>query len=356
MYGSESDLSGPQALSRVVTAVLAALAVMCASGCLGSSSSSTAPSESAATSTGLRPPVVDVARAAVKYIRVPRGPHAVATGDHAVWISTSAGVARLDPSTGAVDRVIRIPNHSEWDDLTYGGGAVWYLEATGVITRVNPTTLRPVLHNGFGDDPDLKGRNAETWSRIAATSEGVCVGRLASGSRMAVLCFDPLLRRYWLEQGGPYPLVAGPRSKVLAGGASVTEINLRSRAVRVLPLEGVASVTALVAGPSGLWAAIEPQGAHHTAEVWHIMGGQTVSRTVTDAAYIADIAVNGAGVWVLTPRRGRTALAAVEPSGSLKVAATLPADARSLTSAGGALWTANFRGSTVAKVTGYARP
>jgi hypothetical protein len=346
--------SATEGLSKAVTVTLAALALVSGAGCLGSSSSNNAPSEFAVTGAG--PPLVDVTRAAVRYIRVPRGPHAVAAGDQAVWISTSQGVARLDPATGAVDHVIPIPNRSEWDDLTYGGGAIWYLEATGVITRVNPTTLRPVLHNAFGSDANLKGRNPQSWSWVAATSEGVCVGRLASGIKQAVLCFDPLLRRYWLERGGPYPLVAGPRSKVLAGGPSLTEINLRSRSARVVPLKGVASVTALTAGPSGLWAAVEPQGAHHTAEIWHIVGGQTVSRTVTDAGYIADIAVNRAGVWVLTPRRGRTALAAVEPSGSLKVAAILPADARSLTSSGEALWTANFRGSTVAKITGYTRP
>jgi hypothetical protein len=48
-------------------------------------------------------------------------------------------------------------------------------------------------------------------------------------------------------------------------------------------------------------------------------------------------------------------LAAAGPDGALKRVAMLPADARSLVVTPGALWTANFRDSTVARIAGYVQ-
>jgi hypothetical protein len=301
-------------------------------------------------------PLVHVKRASVRYIAVPRGPHTVAVGGAAVWVSTSGGITKLDPATGRLAHFIRIPNDSEWDDLAYGGGAVWYLQAGGVLSRVDPTTLRPVRVSDFGGDRALKGRKPQSWSWVAATAYGACVGRLASGTPKDVLCFDALLRRYWLVDGGPDPLVADARGNVFAGGAVLTEIAVRSRSASILSLLGRPHVTALTVSGSSLWAAVESKGADPRAEIWHIVGRTTVSRTMTDARYIENIAVNDAGVWVLYPTPEHVILAAVEPDGALKRVATLPDDARSLVATAGALWTANSRDSTVARITGYTAP
>ncbi len=270
-------------------------------------------------------------------------------------MSGTDGIAQLDPRTGRLMHLIRIPNHSEWDDLAYGDGELWYLEAHGTLTAVNPATRIRLAHTAFGGDPALKGRTSQSWSWVAATAGGVCVGRLASGTRTGVLCFDAALGRRRLVEGGPFPILADAGGKVIAGGSGLHEIGFQPGSASAVPGFGNAHVTALAVADTGLWAAVESEGEHPRAEIWHIVGHNTVSKTMTNTRYIQNIAVNDAGVWVLFPTAKHMVLAAAEPDGTLKRVAMLPADARSLVVTPGALWTANFRGSTVARITGYVQ-
>ncbi len=71
-------------------------------------------------------------------VHVPGDPTAVATGEGAVWVTTSEGLVRVDPRT---NRTQLIAIQGGKDDVAVGEGAVWVLDnLRSTVTRIDPAT------------------------------------------------------------------------------------------------------------------------------------------------------------------------------------------------------------------------
>jgi hypothetical protein len=212
-------------MRRVVVMVLLALLT---AGCFGSSSPSV-PSSTSTRRAGWHLDPVRVTGVRVRSIAA-AFPYSLAAGQGQIWVAVHSGVGRIDAAAGRVRLVARIPNSGEWYDLAYDSGSVWYMTPAGVdgfLYRVDAASGHVEGRQRF--DGGRLRRRSQAWHEVAAVRGGICVGRLASGSREAVLCSASDLRDGWWVRGGPIPLTAGGAGTVWIGGASLLEANPHTR-------------------------------------------------------------------------------------------------------------------------------
>jgi hypothetical protein len=71
-------------------------------------------------------------------------PFDVAAGEGAAWVTTARGVlARIDPATNTVARMVRVPGEAT-GEVAAGEGAVWVTESVLGLFRIDPSTNRVV--------------------------------------------------------------------------------------------------------------------------------------------------------------------------------------------------------------------
>jgi virginiamycin B lyase len=134
---------------------------------------------------------VDLDTGRVTQTPLPDGtPVAVAAGEGAVWVGLRGArlrafppsrVARIDPRTGAVVKVVEIPRGVQ--DMTAGGGAVWITNrASDTVTRLDPATgARDLVRVGRGPSGLASGGGA-LW---VANAEESTVQRVDRAARRA---------------------------------------------------------------------------------------------------------------------------------------------------------------------------
>ncbi|MDX6549827.1 MAG: hypothetical protein QOJ31_511, partial [Gaiellales bacterium] len=66
----------------------------------------------------------------------PDGHGAMAAGTGGVWVTGGFGIARIDPTTGALGRPIPLPAGGA--ALATTGDAVWVADGHGTLLRISP--------------------------------------------------------------------------------------------------------------------------------------------------------------------------------------------------------------------------
>jgi YVTN family beta-propeller protein len=218
----------------------------------GSSSSGGAETGVVDTGATNAPPTVETTPTAVtRAIEVGGFPNAVAVGAGAVWVARDGRrLIRIDPATAAI--VARIGAGDELASerpctLAVGAGAVWAVTASGVA-RINPQTNRLARVIGV-DEPAC----------VAVGAGGVWV---TSPNRGAVTRIDPATNEVVAEisvSGYPQGVATGAGSVWVASSdppdgenGSVTRIDRQTNSVVTsIPVDHLPEW--LAAGPSGVW-------------------------------------------------------------------------------------------------------
>jgi DNA-binding beta-propeller fold protein YncE len=98
--------------------------------------------------------------------RIPlaQGVRALRTGGGAVWILSRRAreVARLDPPTGRIDKVVRL--HEEGEDLAYAHGRLWIANRDDdTVTRMDAATGRSVTLAVPREPARIAARGNDVW-------------------------------------------------------------------------------------------------------------------------------------------------------------------------------------------------
>jgi hypothetical protein len=328
---------------RTATFVVLVAAGFSAS-CSGGSESTTGPVVSEP-----GPPFVSVRPAVIRSFKI-LWPSDAAWGFGSIWISTRSGLTRLDPGTGRVLGTVKIPNTGEWTNVAVGGGVVWYLSG-GMVARVDPASGRVLARRRFGRDD---GTQAFDW--LGVNAQGFCTTQRTAKPGHAVLCFDAALRNGFVAPAGPGPITTTAAGAIWVGGSSLTNITIRTRTSRSLPIPRGSRVSALAPDGVGLWAALEFHRGK-AAQIWHIVAGHVVSRTPINATWVRYIARADGALVVVPYRPGekRPSVETVARNGTLTPVAYLAVDNLNMVGTANALWVASFRHRTVTKISQFVR-
>jgi streptogramin lyase len=109
----------------------------------------------------------------------------VATGEGAVWVSTARGaVARIDPATNQVSRVIKL-SPALTDDVAAGEGAVWVGELPGV-KQIDPKTGEVIASLDLGVQPGtVRVADGSVWvDGVQVRWGGAAQGYVQTGGRV----------------------------------------------------------------------------------------------------------------------------------------------------------------------------
>ena len=193
----------------------------------------------------------------------PGVPTDIAAGGGALWIGTSRGgdanyttrIARLDPETGKVTRIITLPDSSEdgsrgptpgFPQIAVGDGAVWAINPDQTISRIDPETGRLVAKV---PTPEIGART------LAAGDAGVWV----LGYANSMVRIDPRTNR----AGSPIELGTNFLPGIAVGGGAVWATSEEGQLWRVEPgprplmrtIEVGAGVQYVAFGDDVVWAA-----------------------------------------------------------------------------------------------------
>lgn len=179
----------------------------------------------------------------------------VAVDHQAVWVvccdvgAPAGWLRRIDPASNRVVAAVRLPGAA--DAVGVGAGGVWVRSPAGLVWRVDPVSGRVVATIRFRDDAG----SGEPGGAVAVSREGVWVSDPAGGR---VWRIDPRRNRLTGERWD----AAGSDLAVAADGvvwaSSETRLLGLGRDTVVGPYQtlfefGGGPITAVVAGPDGLW-------------------------------------------------------------------------------------------------------
>jgi hypothetical protein len=179
----------------------------------------------------------------------------VAVDHQAVWVvccgvSASSGLLRrIDPASNRVVTTVRLPGAA--DAVGVGAGGVWVRSPAGLVWRVDPASGRVLATIRFRHDAG----SGEPGGAVAVSRGGVWVSDPAGGR---VWRIDPRRNRLTGERWE----AAGSDLAVAADGVVWTSSQTRllglGRSKEVGPYQtlfefGGGPITAVVAGPDGLW-------------------------------------------------------------------------------------------------------
>jgi streptogramin lyase len=309
-----------------------------AAGCSGGSSHATHGSQP-------RLPVLAVPSAAQvvkRTVSVGAGPYDVAAGLGSIWVSETSGVARLDPTIGAVIGHAAIRNDGEWTGVGVGGGSVWYLESTGTLARVDPNRTSVERVVVFG-----KHNGTEAYEYVGVSPWGVCASRIAPTSEDGLVCLGAGSNTSVFNvPAGPGSVVGTDDGSIWVGGKTLTRVSPSTRVVETIPLPHGSAAAALASDGDTIWAAVAVANAN--PQLWRIEGDRVQVRLVLRSPPVSAVAVGAGGVWILS---GGT-ISYVQPNGRLIQIASVPSDSRGLAATANTLWTVQYQAGTVTLVTG----
>jgi hypothetical protein len=276
-------------------------------------------------------------------------PSAVAAGFGSVWVSSTEGVIRLNPSSGQVVGRLRIPSAGEWSAVSVGAGAVFYLDSPGTIAEVSPTTMKTSNVLRFGT---MNGR--EAFFNIAATRAGVCTA--STGTGYGLLCFaagsNHAAVRVPLPEGNK-PVTAAADGSIWVGGNSLTSVNIAAHTTKTIRLPDHSAAGALATEGDTLWAAINSNGP---ARLFRITDSRIASTLTLPPVYVEAIAASNGRVWVLTTpmhNPSNSKISYVRKDGSLLRIATLPPNCTGLSATRTALWTVRYHQHAAIQITNF---
>ena len=203
---------------------------------------------------------------------------AVAFGD--VWLVSSSGLTRLDPSTGATDRL----RDAAGDRVTAGGGFIW-VSAENVVIRVDPSA--------FGVAARIAVTGHPAASDVAVVGPEVWVG-----TNTRIQAFD-------IPTGHSTRAVSGDATDVVAGGGELWATR-GTELVRIDPTslattfyEGMPGAAVLATDGELVWVSGPPGG--NTAEVVAVsVADSRIVARATTAGSVNALAAIGRSAWVGT--------------------------------------------------------
>jgi len=327
-----------KAASLLVGVVLAASA--CASG-HGGHSAATAAKESTVLDGGSsRRPAV------VRRVKVGALPYDAVAAFGSIWIAATGGVVRFDRVSGRFEGRTSIPEHGEWMNVAAGGGSIWYTAGASLWT-VAPSNGRVVRTIRLGP---ATGR--EAYEFVGASSHGACVSQIAPSSRAGLICVAGTKGSVMRVAAGPGPIAGAADGSLWVGGPSLTRLTLTPRTMTSTPLPRKASVAAVAASGSSVWAAVNFTPTR--AEVWKIRHGRVVRRFAVPHAWVVALAPAHGRVWLLTQRlhAHTSEVAFLSPSGGLTAVHRVAPESRALVAAtDSSVWTVDYRAGTATIVT-----
>jgi hypothetical protein len=302
----------------VLTAVAGAILV---AGCTGGSDTTTADSR----------PTEVVDR---RVIAVGSGPYDVLWAFRSAWISDTQGLVRLS-SSGVVLARIPIPGRGEWSGVASSAIAVYAMQSTGTVARIDPST------NTVTQIVRLPTR----WpiDQIAATTDAVCARLDAPAAVDRLRCLDAAtLKPLFTAAVAPGPMASDGAGTLWIGGERLVAIHPSGRSIRaVLRARRGASVPALTTYGGHVLAVFSQRRAR--PELLELGRGSVLRRWTLPRREVVGIAANRSGVWIRSSRpRGSGEISALTPTGGLRPVGHVGAHALGFAAGPHSLWTVNY--------------
>jgi streptogramin lyase len=321
---------------RWMSGIVLSLACL-AAGCSGGSSHAT---------NGSRPLVLALPSAAhvvKRTMSVGAGPYDVAAGLGSIWVSETSGIAKLDPTTGALIGHVAIRNDGEWTGVGVGGGSVWYLESPGTLVQVDPNRTRVGRVVAFG-----KASGTEAYEYVGLSPSGVCTSRIAPTSEDGLVCLGAGSNTSVFNvRAGPGPVVGTDDGSIWVGGKSLTRLTPSTRAVETIPLPNGSAAAALASDGRTVWVAVNIANAH--PQLWRIEGDRVQARLVVRSPPVSAVAVGAGGLWILSSGT----ISYLQPNGTFTQIASVPKDSRGLAATTNTIWTVQYQAGTATLVSGF---
>jgi peptide/nickel transport system substrate-binding protein len=244
------------------------------------------------------------------------GPHGVAAGDGAVWVTNTDAdtVSRLDPKTNAVVQTINVGNGPE--GIAVGAGSVWVANSlSGTITRIDTQTNDVVKTIPVGNQP----------TGVAFGLNGVWVTDAADRTLLRV---DPKTgasgKPLTIEQGADAVAVGNGSVWVTSGGSpgNVTRVDPTIDAV-VTTITVGNNPSAIASGPGAVWVANREDG---TVSQINPASNRQAS-VITVGAGPSGVALSDGAVWIANELGGT--ISKINPA-SNEVSQTVETDNRPL--------------------------
>ncbi|HEX2103772.1 MAG TPA: protein kinase [Solirubrobacteraceae bacterium] len=283
----------------------------------------------------------DTPASRLSQIRVGAGPIALASGTGGVWVANSVDgtVSRIAPRKGAV-RGGPSPAVDRPFSIAVDDGAVWVVGLDGGLAHIDPRSGRRVARANLGISADgvaagagalwVINTTAGTVTRVSTRSSRPHVGRplhVGDGTSDIAVAFGSV----WITNSGSGTLVRLDPSS--------------GRVLSTTPLRGAADAVAV--GEGAVWA-LSP-GRGRVLRVDPASGATEV--IAVPRAEGGDIAVGDGAVFYVSHDDGTAVRIDAATRRRAGAPVRVAADARGAAIADGALFVANFRRGTVAKLT-----
>jgi outer membrane protein assembly factor BamB len=191
-------------------------------------------------------------------------PQSIAVGEGGVWVASDRGeLARLDPSTGSVEKYIALPPEELGGNLVADFGSVWIVASLG-LSQLDPATNQVV-------------------QTISITQNGLTL----APNEVAVGGSELWVTGVWAR---PVTDEAGTASLELTDGWAVASVDPATG--KVTSITSVAEGTSLVAGAGQLWVV-----SASSSSARQVRGGRLAPVTGLEGKLVA---VDSDRVWSVT--------------------------------------------------------